>query len=732
MAHLHPLIQARLARLGITHEEAARAFLDPDYYTPAPPEALPDLPQAVARVRRAIDRGERILVWGDFDVDGQTSTALLVAALRELGANVVYHVPDRFSEGHGVHLPTLRALLDGVGLLLTCDTGIAAHESIAYAAAQGVDTVVTDHHALPPTLPPAAALVNPMRLPEGHPMRHLPGVGVAHQLVRGLFADRPSDHLLDLVAVGIVADVMVLVNDTRYWLQRGLEVLRERPRAGLRAILERAEVDPATLDEATIGFTIAPRLNAIGRLANATPAVELLTTDDPAIIAERVNELEMLNQERRFLTNAVYDAAVAQIEADPSLLRYAALIVHGTEWHTGVVGIVASRLVETYGRPVVVLSERDGLLSGSGRSVAGCDLVAALRTQDHLLSGYGGHTMAAGLRLPAEHLLDFRRGFAQAVHAMLQAAGVPEAPPPDGTLALREATLELADQLNVLAPFGNGNPPLRFLTKGLAIVRERQLGKTGDHLEITVSDGETEQRVKWWSVGDTPRPEGRFDLTYSLRANVFRGKREALLEWICATPSDDALTTSHPPTYRVIDRRNEAPPLADVLAQHPHALLWAEGLNTPEAVSRLQLTPTETLIVAGSPPSNRVWQAALSVTRPAALVLLGHTAPFDNAEALLRQLMGMLKYALNRDGRAPVDRLAARVGHTETTIHAALAWIHAHTELELNPLTPEVYAIRRRAARPTDAQPALMTRLNALLEETRAYRRHWQHMSMSR
>jgi single-stranded-DNA-specific exonuclease len=728
MPTLHPLIQARLARMGITSEEAARAFLDPAHYTPAPPHALPDLPQAVARVQQAIHTGERILVWGDFDVDGQTSTALLVAALRELGANVAYHVPDRFSEGHGVHLPTLRTLLDGVGLLLTCDTGIAAHESIAYAAAQGVDTVVTDHHALPPTLPQAAALVNPMRLPEGHPMRHLPGVGVAYQLVRGLFADRPSDHLLDLVAVGIVADVMVLVDDTRYWLQRGLRVLRERPRAGLKAILERAEVDPATLDEATIGFTIGPRLNAIGRLANATPAVELLTSDDPAVIVERVNELEQLNQERRFLTNAVYDAAVAQIEDDPALLKYAALVVHGAEWHTGVVGIVASRLVETYGRPAVVLSEHDRALSGSARSVAGCDLVAALRAQEHLLSGYGGHTMAAGLRLPSANLFDFRRGLSQSVHAMLQAAGVPDAPPVDGVLALREATLELADQLNVLAPFGNGNPPLRFLTTGLTLVNERQLGKTRDHLEITVSDGEAEQKVKWWSVGDAPRPEGRFDLTYSLRANVFRGKREALLEWISAAPSADAPAAARQPTYHVIDQRHAAPPLAEALAQHPNALLWAEGITAPEAVSRLQLTPTETLIVAGPPPSNRVWQAALSVARPQTLVLLGHAAPFDDAQGLLRALAGMLKYALGRDGRAPVDRLAARVNHTEATIHAALAWIHAHTELALEPLTPEVYAVRRRDARPTDAQPALLTRLNRLLDETRAYRRHWLRM----
>jgi hypothetical protein len=376
-----------------------------------------------------------------------------------------------------------------------------------------------------------------------------------------------------------------------------------------------------------------------------------------------------------------------------------------------------------------VLSERDGMLSGSGRSVAGCDLVAALASQAHLLTSWGGHTMAAGMRLPTAHLLDFRRGLSQAVYAQLAAVGLPPDPPIDGALALADISLSLADELSVLAPFGNGNPPLRFLSRGLTVVKERQLGKTRDHREITVSDGQTEQRVKWWSSGEEPLPEGRFDLTYTLRANVFRGKREALLEWISAVPSADAAALKTR-TYHVVDQRQTRAPLSEVRAQHPDALLWAEGLDAEGGVSRLQLAPHETLIAAVPPPSPDVWQAALDLVQPQTLVMMGHLPPFDAPEALLRQLAGMLKYALNRGGRAPVDRLAARTAHTEATIHAALAWLHAHTEFELTPLTPEVYAVGWRGARLEPAALGSMQRLSALIEETRAYRRYWLRMPM--
>ncbi len=266
-----------LVRRGVTTPAAAVAFLDPDAYMPAPPDALPGMPRAVSRLWRAVRGGEPICVWGDFDVDGQTATALLVGTLADLGAHVTYHVPVRENESHGVNLPNLkRVIAEGARLILTCDTGIAAHEAVSYARSQGVDVIVTDHHSLPAVLPDAAAVVNPKLLPGDHPLADLPGVGVAYKVAEALYerARRTNEAArgLDLVALGIVADVAIQRRDTRYLLQRGLAALRATSgaqRLGLRALMETAELDPAWLSEEHIGFVLGPRLNAAGRLADA-------------------------------------------------------------------------------------------------------------------------------------------------------------------------------------------------------------------------------------------------------------------------------------------------------------------------------------------------------------------------------------------------------------------------------------------------------------------------------
>ncbi len=255
----HPLVAQVIAQRGIVDVESARAFLDPAHYTPASPFYLPDMDRAVQRIRQAIDRGQRVAVWGDFDVDGQTATTLLVQTLRSLGADVIFHIPVRAEEGHGVNLPWLQRLIDGgAQLVVTCDTGSDAHEAVDYARPRGVDLVITDHHDLPPTLPAASAVVNPKLLPAGHPLGTLPGVGVAYKLAEALQPDA-SAHL-DLVALGIVADVAVQTGDARYLLQRGLASLRETGRLGLQTLLQLAQVNPAWLNEEHIGFELGPRL----------------------------------------------------------------------------------------------------------------------------------------------------------------------------------------------------------------------------------------------------------------------------------------------------------------------------------------------------------------------------------------------------------------------------------------------------------------------------------------
>ncbi len=732
----HPLVAQSLAQRGILTPSAARRFLDPDHYAPAAPDELPDMDAAVACLQRVIrERGE-VLVWGDFDVDGQTATALLVTALRDLGASVRWHVPNRFREGHGLDLPTLQQKLGDAALLLTCDTGIGAHEATAWAQGQGAAVVVTDHHKLTDSLPPASAVINPQRLAAGHALRELSGVGAAYLLVKALYGGRNCEHLLDLVALGLVADVMRQVADTRWLIQRGLRVLRAAERPGLRALMASAGVNAADVTESDLAYALAPRLNSFGRLADAAAAVELLTIDDFERIVRLVDEVEALNRKRRFLTRQVLEAAQQQIERDPSLLDYAALVLWQSGWHTGVLGIVAGQLAEAYGRPALLLGEQDGQAGGSARSVEGCDIVAALDTQASLLQGHGGHSMAAGMRLEAGHLAEFRRGLSRAVREQIG-----EAPPTqelqiDASLELGEVNLELAQELGRLAPFGNGNPPLTFAAHDLQLLRRRKLDRRGDHLELTVVDRKDEERrVIWWSGDVAALPQGRFDMAFNLRVNVYRGRREAALEWVGARVREDEIVVRRS-TWEPLDcRRHPAPRerLAELLAQDPEALVWREGPAEVEGVDRFALRPAETLVVWTIPADAITWQAALKEVAPQRVALFAQEPPWNTPEALLQQVAGLAKYSLlRRDGLLPMDILAARTARPQATIQTCIDWLHCGSQLRFRRVNEDEWRVARAAAgavqRP-DGAPG--QRLAQQMRETAAWRRHWRRMHHS-
>ena len=350
-----------------------------------------------------------------------------------------------------------------------------------------------------------------------------------------------SDNLLDLVALGIVADVMPQVDDTRYLLQRGLALLRENRRLGVKAILERADIVADELNEGHIGFGIAPRLNALGRLDDANPAVELLTTSDWARARILANSLESYNARRKFLSNHVYESAIAQIENEPWLLDYAALVLSHEDWHSGVIGIVASRLVEEFGLPAALIATPDETGRGSARSLEGIDLTAALGRASEQLIRYGGHSMAAGFSLPADKIFQFRRALSRAVRAMAGDAPAAPALALDGYLELSDISLALTADIERLAPFGNGNPPLTLATRNLKVASGKGLGRRGEHLQVEVEDaGGRRQRVIWWRGAKADLPSGRFDLAYTLRTSRFKGEREALVEWLDCRPLDAA------------------------------------------------------------------------------------------------------------------------------------------------------------------------------------------------
>ncbi len=712
----HPLIGETLARRGIITPTAARAFLDPAAYTSVSPFDLPDMDRAVERIQRAIRQHEVIGVWGDFDVDGQTSTALLVSSLREAGAQVIFHIPNRLDEGHGIKLPNLQRLIDqGIGLILTCDTGISEHQAIDYANSHGIDVVITDHHTLTPELPNAYAIVNPQRLNDGHPLRNLPGVGVAYKLIEGLHGDTPA--LLDLVALGIVADVAQQRGDTRYLLQRGLENLRKTERLGLQALIELAEVDPAQISEETIGFALAPRLNALGRLEDANLAVELLTTHDVERARVLASRLEALNNQRRLLVEQVYSATKAQIAQDDSLLDSSVIVLAHPTWHSGVVGIVANRLVEEYGRPVILLvAPEDEPAHGSARSIDGVNITEALAANANLLDGFGGHAGAAGLRLPQANIKALRRALARTVtlpesDALLRI---------DDFVTLPEITLDLAADLGRLAPFGAGNPPLVLAVRDVHVSSQSVIGRSRDHTWMMVEDQDgNSQRVIWWQSGSIP--QGRIDLALSVHAGDYKGEHQLQIAWVDSRPAEGVLQIIDP-TIRIIDYRDDPNPLAR-LRELGDVIVWREVDPMVEGSTRQELVPTAKLAIWTLPPSGAELQAVMEWVKPETVYLFAHDPVLDALEPFMKRLAGLVKYTLSqREGLVTLATLAAATAQREVTVRAGLDWLAARGQIALLDAADGTITITASSGQIAPDAAAISDRLTTLLRETAAYR----------
>ncbi len=727
----HPLVAQVLVQRGIVDPDRARAFLDPARYTPASPFDLPGMDRAVERIEHAVRAGDRIAVWGDFDVDGQTATTLLVQTLRGLGGDVIFHIPVRAEEGHGVNLPSLQRLIDdGVQLVVTCDTGIDAHEAVNYARQRGVDLVITDHHDLPATLPAASAVVNPKLLPAGHPLGTLPGVGVAYKLAEALAPDAGQHP--DLVALGIVADVALQTGDSRYLLQRGLASLRQTERLGVQTMLELAEVNPAWLNEEHIGFELAPRLNALGRLGDANLAVEFLLTGDSQRARVLATMLEGMNAERKRLTDQIFQGALAQIERDPSLLEYAALVLAHPAWPAGVIGIVASRLAERFHRPVVLLAAPPGQLArGSARSVDGCNISAAIAEQRGLLAGFGGHPMAAGLAIDPERIPEFRRKLARSVAAQLGQEAVEPALTIDGHLPLAEISLNLVADLERLAPFGPGNPRLVLASSGHLVTNDATIGRYNEHRRLTIEDRTgARQQVIWWQGAGWSLPEGRFDLAYTARASTWRGQRSVQIEWVDARPVPDAAIVIQPARPAVVDNRRVAQPAAALAAlrTQPGVQVWCEGEARPALAGqdRSELVPGDTLVIWTIPPGRPELQAALNQVKPKQVVIFAVDPGIDQLDAFVQRLAGLVKRSLHSDERlVSIQRLAAATAQRAAVARSGLRWLVSSGHVRI--LAEEGDAIRLGAGdgTPSPEWHVVSAQLRNLLAETAAFRRYF-------
>src|SRR5947199_2338172 len=516
-----------LVRRGYDDAASAQRFLDGEL-PPHDPFLLGDMRVACERIRAAVAEGRRICVHGDYDVDGISATALAVLLLRELGADVDWHLPSRFEEGYGVSRETLGRLADeGCGVVLTVDCGITAVEEVAEAQARGLEVIVTDHHRPAEQLPDCPIVAT---RPSEYPFPELCGTGVVYKLGQALFgvdSEIPKRHL-DLVALATIADVVPLLDENRSMVIAGLRALARTQKPGLQALMRSAGVDPAAVDAGAVGFRLGPRINAAGRLGHPRAALELLLTDDAGEARRLANELEELNRERQAVEARIFREAAAQVEAWPAELRARrAYVVAGEGWHEGVIGIVASRLVERFNRPVVLIAGTDGDWKGSGRSIASFDLHGGLGACSTLLERWGGHRAAAGLSIKPENVEAFAEAFAEhaaglLVEEDLQAVTHIDAVVPRGT----RLTLELCAELERLAPFGLGNPEVTLLAPGCELGELATVGE-GKHLRFRVRrDGRDAGGAIAFGQGtelDRYRRAGRYDVAFRLQENRWNG-----------------------------------------------------------------------------------------------------------------------------------------------------------------------------------------------------------------
>ena len=564
---LLPLVAQVIINRDITTPDEAHTYIEPESQDlPSPLAEFEDLKTSVELICEAIADGEQIAICGDYDADGMTSTALLMRALKHLEANVDYAIPSRMKDGYGINNRIVEEFAEnGVGLILTVDNGISAYEPIERAIELGLSVIITDHHDLPEKLPPADAILNPKLLSDSSPYKGLAGVGVAYILaiataqrlgkLKGL-----TSPIMELFTLGTIADLAPLTGVNRRWLKRGLRALPNSQLEGIQALMQVAGVDEEKkqLKPDDIGFRLGPRINAVGRIGDPQMVIELLTTDDPGLALERAMQCEQINQHRQQLCEQIEIEAIALVENTPiQWQRDRVLVVVAAGWHHGVIGIVASRLVERYGVPVFIgtyedhESEKDAAISprmirGSARSIDEFNVFDALNHCSDLLGKFGGHRAAGGFSFPADNLEQVKQRLSEFAHKCLEVEHLKPLVKIDAQAGLGQIDRQLYEQIEGLQPWGIGNSTPVFWTPNVRVIEQRAIGKNQGHLKLTLQEADSTTQIKAiaWRWGEyCPLPE-YLDIAYKLKENHWQGNTNIELELVgakqsVAQPSND-------------------------------------------------------------------------------------------------------------------------------------------------------------------------------------------------
>ena len=496
-AGLGPEVARLLFERGIQDEESLKKFLEPSLEDLHDPYLLHDMDKAVERIRQAIEEGENILIYGDYDADGMTSASIVKESLEQLGAECRVYLPNRFTDGYGPNASVYKYFIEqeGISLIVTVDNGVAGHEAIELAQSMGVDVIVTDHHSMPETLPDAYAIVHPEHPDADYPFKYLAGCGVAFKLACALL-EEVQVELLDLVAIGTIADMVSLTDENRIMVQYGLEMLGHTQRIGLQEMLDMAGIAANEVTEETVGFQIAPRLNALGRLDDPNPAIDLLTGFDDEEAHEIALMIHQKNEERKEIVQSIYEEAKTMVDPEKKVQ-----VLAKEGWNPGVLGIVAGRLLEELGQTVIVLNIEEGRAKGSARSVEAVDIFEALDPHRDLFIAFGGHAGAAGMTLEVEKLSDLSQVLEDYVREKVADASGKNKLNLDEELDLETLSLETVKSFERLAPFGMDNQKPVFYIKDFHVESARTMGAGNAHLKLKIFKGEASFEVVAFGQG---------------------------------------------------------------------------------------------------------------------------------------------------------------------------------------------------------------------------------------
>ncbi len=544
-------VSSLLARLlinrGIKDSSSAKVFLSPQLTQLHDPFLLTDMTPAVERIRQAIARKEKILIYGDYDVDGITGVTLLISVLKEREALVSYCIPHRIKEGYGLNKGRIeKASQDGVNLIITVDCGITSSEEVAYAHHRGIEVIITDHHQPGDSLPQAVAVINPGRRDSSYPFQELAGVGVVFKLAQALELQDKNSHPsmfnppsstgiwkhLDLVSLGTIADVVPLIGENRILAKYGLRELSRTGKPGLQALIEVSGIGDKQLTPTHVGFILAPRLNAGGRLGNAERGVKLLLTESKEDALPLAQSLDQENRKRQKIEGKVVEEGISRIKEEVDLQSEKVIVLADESWHPGVIGIVASRLVNKFYRPVILIALDGEGGKGSARSINSFHLFQALKECQDLLLGLGGHSLAAGLTIARGKIQDLREKMNKIAHSLLSKEDLIPKLKIDSQLRLQDINLELIKNLDLLSPFGRGNTKPLFASTGTELIDSPYIVKN-NHLKLRVTEGGPVHEAIGFKMGDklsqlTGKVSG-VDLAYSLEINEWRGTKTVQL-----------------------------------------------------------------------------------------------------------------------------------------------------------------------------------------------------------